>query len=74
VTYFEGSACAKDSVAEHRLILEALRSGDLARIQSMICSNWQNSLGRLKSIKPKTNIDNLTISIHPKPDGVTYVD
>ena len=69
VTYFEGSACAKDSVAEHRLILEALRSGDLARIQSMIRSNWQSSLNRLKSIEPKTNIDNfdnLTISLHPK--------
>jgi DNA-binding GntR family transcriptional regulator len=48
VTYFEGSSLATDSVEEHRQILEALRSGDVVRSQSMIRSNWQSSLSRLK--------------------------
>ena len=48
VTYFEGSSLATDSVGEHRQILEALRSGDVVRSQSMIRSNWQSSLSRLK--------------------------
>jgi DNA-binding GntR family transcriptional regulator len=48
VTYFEGSSLATDSVDEHRQILASLRSGDIVRTQSMIRSNWQSSLGRLK--------------------------
>ncbi|MDT8419675.1 MAG: GntR family transcriptional regulator [Desulfuromonadales bacterium] len=48
VTYFEGSSLATDSVEEHRQILASLRSGDIVRTQSMIRSNWQSSLSRLK--------------------------
>lgn len=50
VTYFEGSSLATDSVEEHRQILDSLRSGDIVRTQSMIRSNWQSSLNRLKTI------------------------
>ncbi len=67
VTYFAGSACAKDSVTEHHLILEALKSGNLVQVQSMIRSNWKSSLDRLKSIENKPNIDRLAkLSIHPQ--------
>ncbi|MCW8860339.1 MAG: GntR family transcriptional regulator [Deltaproteobacteria bacterium] len=67
VAYFEGSACAMDSVAEHKLILEAFRSGELLRIQSMIRTNWQSSLGRLKDIEKRAEIDRLSeISLHPQ--------
>jgi DNA-binding GntR family transcriptional regulator len=50
VTYFEGSSLALDSVHEHRRIIDAFRSGDLLKSQSMILENWQNSLRRLKNI------------------------
>jgi DNA-binding GntR family transcriptional regulator len=67
VTYFAGSACAKDSVAEHSLILEALKSGNLIQIQSMIRSNWRNSLDRLKSIENRSTIDRIAkLSLHPQ--------
>lgn len=67
VAYFEGSACAKDSVAEHRLILAALRTGDLVRVQSMIRLNWQSSLSRLKNIEYKHEVVRLAeISLHPQ--------
>lgn len=63
VAYFEGSGCAKESVAEHRLIIAALRSGDLVRIQSLIRSNWQSSLSRLKTIACKPDVDRRTEKI-----------
>ena len=67
VTYFAGSACAKDSVAEHRLILDALTSGSLVQVQSMIRSNWKSSLDRLKRIENKSSIDRLVKqSLHPQ--------
>lgn len=67
VTYFAGSACAKDSVAEHVLILDALQSGDLIQVQSMIRSNWKSSLDRLKNIENRSNIDRLVeLSLHPQ--------
>lgn len=55
VTYFEGSACARDSHDEHCRILEALRAKDLERIRSLIRLNWQSSLKRLKDIARKTS-------------------
>ena len=58
VTYFEGSSLATDSVEEHRQILEALRSGDVVRSQSMIRSNWQSSLNRLKEMSGSPVNDN----------------
>lgn len=67
VTYFAGSACAKDSVAEHVLILDALKSGDLIQVQSMIRSNWKSSLDRLKNIENRSSIDRLVeLSLHPQ--------
>jgi DNA-binding GntR family transcriptional regulator len=57
VTYFEGCACARDSHAEHCRILEALRAGELALVQSLIRSNWQSSLKRLQEIERSTNPD-----------------
>lgn len=50
VAYFGGSSLAQESVAEHRLMLEALEEGDLERVQQMIRSNWQSSLKRLKAV------------------------
>jgi DNA-binding GntR family transcriptional regulator len=55
VTYFEGSACARDSFDEHCRILDALRAKDLARLRSLIRLNWQNSLKRLQAIERKTD-------------------
>jgi len=52
VTYFGGSAYALDSVQEHRLIVDALKSGDLAAVQAAIRNNWQNSLSRMQAITP----------------------
>jgi DNA-binding GntR family transcriptional regulator len=57
VTYFEGSACASDSFAEHCRILEALRARDLDRLRSLIRLNWQNSLKRLQQIERRTDND-----------------
>lgn len=58
VTYFEGSACAKDSLDEHCLILEALHSGNLEQIQAKIRFNWQSSLKRLQNIVGTSSIEN----------------
>ena len=57
VTYFEGCICARDSLDEHCRILEALRSRDLALVQSLIRGNWQSSLNRQKDIERNTNTD-----------------
>jgi len=59
VTYFEGCACAKDSLEEHNRILDALRAKDVALVQSLIRFNWQSSLKRQKDIETRTNIDEL---------------
>lgn len=53
VTYFGGSALARESVAEHQLLLEALENKDLVCIQLMLQANWQSSLKRLKSVIEK---------------------
>ena len=42
VTYFGGSTCARDSLEEHRAVLDAFRAGDPGRAQLMIRINWQN--------------------------------
>ncbi|MDA3789120.1 MAG: GntR family transcriptional regulator [Desulfobacula sp.] len=55
VTYFEGYTIAKHSMDEHGRILDALRTKDLDLVRSLIRSNWQNSLKRLKNIKCRTN-------------------
>ncbi|MBC8442516.1 MAG: GntR family transcriptional regulator [Deltaproteobacteria bacterium] len=55
VTYFEGYAIARQSMDEHSRILDALRTKDLDLVRSLIRSNWQNSLKRLKNIKCRTN-------------------
>lgn len=54
VTYFGGSTCARDSLEEHRAVLDAFRAGDPGRAQLMIRINWQNSLQRLKAIAPES--------------------
>jgi len=50
VTYFGGSSLARESVTEHRLMLEAMENNDLERVQRMIRSNWQSSLKRLTAV------------------------
>lgn len=50
VTYFEGSSLANDSIYEHEMILEALRSGNLEESKDKIRLNWQTSLGRLENL------------------------
>ena len=53
VAYFGGSALASDSVAEHRLILEAIAATDLAAVQQRIRLNWQSSLKRIEAVIAK---------------------
>ena len=60
VTYFEGCACAKDSLDEHYRILDALRAKDVALVQSLIRFNWRSSLSRQKDNNKNTKIDELT--------------
>lgn len=57
VTYFEGYACAKYSLDEHNRILEAMESRDVELAQSLIRTNWQSSLKRLKDIECRTVFD-----------------
>ena len=59
VTYFSGSVYVKDSLVEHELILDALKSRDLEKTQALIRKNWQNSLKRLKEIERVNNLDEL---------------
>lgn len=49
VSYFEGGA-ASESVEEHEYIIDALKIKDIRSAQSLIRSNWQNSLKRLEHI------------------------
>ncbi len=55
VTYFEGYTIARQSMDEHSHILDAMRTKNLDLVQSLIRSNWQNSLKRLKNIECRTN-------------------
>jgi len=57
ITYFKGYACAKYSLEEHDQIINALGSQDVALAQSLIRSNWQSSLRRLKNIEHSVGID-----------------
>jgi len=50
VAYFGGSALAQDSVCEHKLVLDALKSNDVKTCQQQVQLNWQSSLKRLKTI------------------------
>ena len=49
VIYFEGTACASDSVREHRKVLDALESGDASLARACIRTNWTSSLARLRT-------------------------
>lgn len=57
VTYFEGYGCTKYSLDEHYHILDALKAKDLELVQSLIRTNWQGSLKRLKEIESRINFD-----------------
>ncbi len=57
VTYFDGSACSKQSLTEHEGILDALACGDVAQAQATIKANWQNSLDRLKNVECNVGAD-----------------
>ncbi len=48
VNYFEGVSCAKNSLEDHRVIMQAFKDGDLDLVTDTIHSNWQNSLLRFK--------------------------
>jgi DNA-binding GntR family transcriptional regulator len=45
--YFNGSVVAARSVAEHEIILRALRDGDLEAAARCVEANWRNSLERI---------------------------
>lgn len=49
--YFNGYTSAKESLEEHQRILEAVRENNLPLTQSLIKSNWQSSLQRIKNIR-----------------------
>lgn len=49
VIYFEGCSCASESVAEHSLIIEALKTNNTQQVEHLILSNWKSSLGRLRT-------------------------
>ncbi|MCD4722917.1 MAG: GntR family transcriptional regulator [Desulfobacula sp.] len=60
VTYFKEYACAKYSLEEHCRIMNALMAKDLDLVRSLIRSNWQSSLKRLKDIECRVNFDETT--------------
>lgn len=49
VLYFEGCACASDSLDEHLRIVEHLRARDADGAMRAIRSNWERSLARLRT-------------------------
>ena len=51
VNYFEGLSIAESSIEEHKAIISALRSGDIALAEKIIHSNWERSLERLQTIE-----------------------
>lgn len=53
IAYFGGRALAEHSVAEHRLILGALRSGDPERAAEGVKKNWEASLKRFREFRER---------------------
>ena len=51
VNYFEGLSIAESSIEEHKAIISALRTDDIALAGKIIHSNWKRSLERLKAIE-----------------------
>lgn len=51
VNYFEGLSIAESSIEEHKVIISALRTGDIELAKKIIYSNWKRSLERLKAIE-----------------------
>ncbi len=51
VNYFGGTACGDVSVEEHKSIISALKSGDIARAGAIIHSNWERSLERFRHLE-----------------------
>ena len=51
VNYFEGLSIAESSIEEHKAIISALRTGDIALAEKIIHSNWKRSLERLRAIE-----------------------
>jgi len=51
VNYFEGLSIAESSIEEHKAIISALRTGDIALAEKIIHLNWKRSLARLKAIE-----------------------
>ena len=49
VNYFEGVSCARNSLEDHEVIMDAFRKGDADRVVRTIHANWQNSLHHFKS-------------------------
>ena len=46
--FFKGCACVSDSVAEHQMIIDALKAKDLDRVLTLIEHNWVKTIGNLK--------------------------
>ena len=51
--YFESISYGKSSIEEHKTIISALRSGDIALADKTIHSNWKRSLERFRTIEEK---------------------
>jgi len=51
VNYFDGLSIGESSFEEHKIIISALRTGDLVLAKKTIHSNWKRSLKRLKAIE-----------------------
>lgn len=51
VTYFGGSTCAGESLDEHTALLSFLQNRDLSGAQTVVRTNWTNSLERLHDIE-----------------------
>jgi len=51
VNYFDGLSIAESSIEEHKAIISALRTGDIALAEKIIHSNWKRSLERLKAVE-----------------------
>jgi DNA-binding GntR family transcriptional regulator len=49
VLYFEGTACASDSIREHDQIISAIKKGSLGEASELVRSNWKGSLARLRT-------------------------
>lgn len=49
VSYFEGLSYRASSLEEHRTLISALRTGDIALADKTVGSNWKRSLERFKT-------------------------